>query len=43
HVSQLYGDEAQLLVLPADHLITDVGEFSRAVGAAQKLAAEGWL
>uniref|UniRef100_UPI00061AC8B5 mannose-1-phosphate guanylyltransferase/mannose-6-phosphate isomerase n=1 Tax=Pseudomonas syringae TaxID=317 RepID=UPI00061AC8B5 len=43
HVSQLYGDEAQLLVLPADHLITDVAEFSRAVSAAQKLAAEGWL
>ncbi|PHX52834.1 mannose-1-phosphate guanylyltransferase, partial [Pseudomonas syringae pv. syringae] len=43
HVSQLYGDEAQLLVLPADHLITDVAEFFRAVTAAQKLAAEGWL
>ncbi|POD31704.1 mannose-1-phosphate guanylyltransferase/mannose-6-phosphate isomerase [Pseudomonas syringae pv. syringae] len=43
HVSQLYGDEAQLLVLPADHLITDVAEFSRAVSAAQRLAAEGWL
>ncbi|MFA1028256.1 Mannose-1-phosphate guanylyltransferase/mannose-6-phosphate isomerase [Pseudomonas syringae pv. helianthi] len=43
HVSQLYGDEAQLLVLPADHLITDVAEFARAVAAAQKLAAEGWM
>ncbi|WP_017706512.1 mannose-1-phosphate guanylyltransferase, partial [Pseudomonas syringae] len=43
HVSTLYGDDAQLLVLPADHLITDVAAFSRAVAAAQALAAEGWL
>ncbi|UKL11702.1 mannose-1-phosphate guanylyltransferase/mannose-6-phosphate isomerase [Pseudomonas savastanoi] len=43
HVSQLYGDDAQLLVLPADHLITNVEEFSRAVTAAQKLATEGWM
>ncbi|KTB62437.1 mannose-1-phosphate guanylyltransferase [Pseudomonas viridiflava ICMP 13104] len=43
HVSQQYGDDAQLLVLPADHLITNLDAFSRAVSAAQKLAAEGWL
>ncbi|MCF5826097.1 mannose-1-phosphate guanylyltransferase/mannose-6-phosphate isomerase, partial [Pseudomonas syringae] len=43
HVSQQYGDDAQLLVLPADHLITNLDAFSRAVSAAQQLAAEGWL
>ncbi|KPZ07228.1 Mannose-1-phosphate guanylyltransferase/mannose-6-phosphate isomerase [Pseudomonas tremae] len=43
HVSELYGDDAQLLVLPADHLITDVAAFARAVAAAQALAADGWL
>ncbi|KPX81703.1 Mannose-1-phosphate guanylyltransferase/mannose-6-phosphate isomerase [Pseudomonas amygdali pv. mellea] len=32
-----------MLVLPADHLITNVEEFSRAVTAAQKLATEGWM
>ncbi|WP_277395255.1 sugar phosphate nucleotidyltransferase, partial [Pseudomonas viridiflava] len=41
--TRLYGGDAQLLVLPADHLITDIGVFSRAVSAAQELASQGWL
>ena len=43
HVSRLYGEDAQLLVLPADHLIADVAAFSKAVQAARVLADEGWL
>ncbi|KPY29798.1 MULTISPECIES: mannose-1-phosphate guanylyltransferase/mannose-6-phosphate isomerase [Pseudomonas syringae group] len=43
HVTRLYGGDAQLLVLPADHLITDIEAFSRAVSAAQELASQGWL
>ncbi|MBC3955992.1 mannose-1-phosphate guanylyltransferase/mannose-6-phosphate isomerase [Pseudomonas triticifolii] len=43
HVTRLYGGDAQLLVLPADHLITDVEAFSRAVSAARELAEQGWL
>ncbi len=35
--------EALLLVLPADHLIQDVGAFARAVGRAVPLAAQGRL
>ena len=33
--------EALLLVLPADHLMQDVGAFARAVGQAVPLAAQG--
>jgi mannose-1-phosphate guanylyltransferase len=43
HVQALHGDEAQLLILPADQLIHDVEAFARAVKDAQKLADEGWL
>lgn len=35
--------EATLLVLPADHLIGDTGNFTDAVRKALPLAAEGWL
>jgi mannose-1-phosphate guanylyltransferase len=43
HVQDLHGDDAQLLILPADQLITDVTAFTTAVQDAQKLADEGWL
>ena len=32
-----------MLVLPADHLITDLGAFSHAVDRARQLAEQGWL
>lgn len=37
------GDQAKLLVMPADHLIRDMEAFSKAVRAASQLADEGWL
>jgi len=43
HVSRLYGDDAQLLVLPADHLIKDVQAFANAEDSARQLAEQGWL
>ncbi|MCE4053945.1 mannose-1-phosphate guanylyltransferase/mannose-6-phosphate isomerase [Pseudomonas sp. Au-Pse12] len=43
HVSRLYGADAQLLVLPADHLINDIQAFASAVDSARQLAAQGWL
>jgi mannose-1-phosphate guanylyltransferase/mannose-6-phosphate isomerase len=43
HVSQLYGEDTQLLILPADHLIEDVQAFSYAVAQATELAEQGWL
>jgi mannose-1-phosphate guanylyltransferase/mannose-6-phosphate isomerase len=39
----LFGREATLLVLPADHLIRDTPAFARAVAQAGALAREGWL
>jgi mannose-1-phosphate guanylyltransferase/mannose-6-phosphate isomerase len=36
-------DDAQMLVLPADHVIADVEAFARAVTEAQRLAAGGYL
>ena len=39
----VFGANATLLVLPADHLIQDVAAFARAVATATALAAEGWL
>ena len=42
-IAQRYGGDTQLLVLPADHLITDIAAFGRAVDNARKLADEGWL
>lgn len=38
-----YGDAAELLVLPADHLIGGDSKFQDAVRAARKLAGEGLL
>lgn len=43
HVARLYGDDAQLLVLPADHLIKDLDAFAQAVNSARQLAEQGWL
>ncbi|MCB1567937.1 MAG: mannose-1-phosphate guanylyltransferase/mannose-6-phosphate isomerase [Xanthomonadales bacterium] len=42
-VQARYGDAAQLLVLPADHLIADVDSFARDVAKARTLAAAGHL
>lgn len=38
-----HGDDAVLLVLPADHLIRDLDAFAQAVGQAQALAGQGEL
>lgn len=38
-----FGDDAQMLVLPADHLIRDLEAFRDAVQRASRLAADGWL
>ncbi len=43
YAEAVYGDDATLLVLPADHLIRDVGAFSAAVERATSLARAGWL
>lgn len=40
-VQHTHGDEAVLLVLPADHLITDQDAFAAAVAQAQDLALQG--
>lgn len=42
-VAQLHGDDALLLVLPADHLIADEAGFARAVAEATQLARAGRL
>ncbi|WP_416310808.1 mannose-1-phosphate guanylyltransferase/mannose-6-phosphate isomerase [Pseudomonas sp. W03] len=42
-VLDTYGDDAQLLVLPADHLILDEAAFTSAVGKAMELAAKGQI
>jgi mannose-1-phosphate guanylyltransferase / mannose-6-phosphate isomerase len=42
-VAETHGDDAQLLVLPADHLIEDTAAFAAAVSRAGTLAAEGRL
>lgn len=41
YVRAVYGAQAVLLVLPADHLVTDTTAFSLAVDRAVELAAEG--
>ncbi|MCK7593180.1 mannose-1-phosphate guanylyltransferase/mannose-6-phosphate isomerase [Pseudomarimonas salicorniae] len=38
-----HGEAAQLLVLPADHLIADIDGFAADVAAASALAADGYL
>lgn len=43
HVHQHYGEQTQLLVLPADHLIADQAAFAQAVSQAQELASAGYL
>lgn len=43
HVVRHYGEDAQLLVLPADHLIRDQAAFVAAIGRARALADAGWL
>jgi len=42
-VEQRFGDQACLLVLPADHLVRDIDAFETAVGEAHALASRGWL
>jgi len=41
HVQRAHGPDAVMLVLPADHLITDSDAFAEAVRAATRLAAAG--
>ncbi len=43
HVQEHFGDQAQLLILPADHLIRDEQAFAAAVAEARGLAAQGYL
>ncbi|MCX7114882.1 MAG: mannose-1-phosphate guanylyltransferase/mannose-6-phosphate isomerase [Gammaproteobacteria bacterium] len=43
HIKQRHGDEAIMLILPADHLIQDETAFHQAVFKAIKLAARGML
>lgn len=42
-VQALHGDEAIMLVLPADHVIEDLSGFAAAVKRARDLAAQGYL
>lgn len=42
-IAARHGDQAQLLVLPADHRIADEEAFVRDVAAARALAAQGFL
>lgn len=43
YVRETYGDDARLLVLPADHLIEDRAAFVAAVADAAAVAGEGYL
>ncbi|HET6631894.1 MAG TPA: mannose-1-phosphate guanylyltransferase/mannose-6-phosphate isomerase [Rhodanobacteraceae bacterium] len=43
HVREMHGDDATLLVLPADHLVGDTEAFAADVAHAAALAADGWL
>jgi mannose-1-phosphate guanylyltransferase/mannose-6-phosphate isomerase len=42
-VEQRFGQDACLLVLPADHLVRDINAFEAAVAEAHALASQGWL
>jgi mannose-1-phosphate guanylyltransferase len=42
-VAKEHGEDALLLVLPADHLIEDESGFADCVARARSLAEEGWL
>ena len=43
YAEAVFGSEATLLVLPADHLIRDIDAFAAAVERATSLARAGWL
>jgi mannose-1-phosphate guanylyltransferase/mannose-6-phosphate isomerase len=43
YVQQTLGPEALILILPADHLIRDEGQFQAAVSEARELAGQGYL
>lgn len=43
HLNGIYGPDFQMLVLAADHLISNQAAFADAVKKAQCLASEGWL
>lgn len=43
HVARHYGEDAHLLVLPADHLIREQAAFVAAIAQARELADAGWL
>lgn len=43
HVQEHFASDAQLLILPADHLILDEDAFAEAVSQARALADEGYL
>jgi len=43
HVAEVHGEEACLLVLAADHLISDQTAFAQAVATAMQLATQGKL
>ncbi|AZE54390.1 Mannose-1-phosphate guanylyltransferase [Pseudomonas synxantha] len=43
HVQEHFGADAQLLVMPADHLVLDEGAFAQAVEKARALAEAGYL
>lgn len=42
-LDSIHGPDAQMLVLAADHLISDQSAFAEAVNQARMIAAEGWL
>lgn len=42
-IKRTYGQDVLMLVLPADHLITDASAFAEAVERAKNLAGQGWL
>src|SRR5262249_46961285 len=43
YADEIFGSNATLLVLPADHLIRDLPAFTSAVAQAAALARDGWL
>lgn len=43
HIARLHDDDALMLVLPADHLISEQGAFSEAITQAVELAEQGKL
>jgi mannose-1-phosphate guanylyltransferase/mannose-6-phosphate isomerase len=42
-VAREHGEDAIMLVLPADHMISGGGAFADALDEARRLAAQGWL